>query len=55
MTIAKETARRINALEFREFPADAIAWAKLAIQTHFSRYFHRAVDSLGLRWGGSWT
>ncbi len=29
----------------------------LAIQAHFSRYFHRAVDFLGLRRGGSlaWT
>ena len=25
----------------------------LAIQTHPSRRFHLAVDSLGLRWGGS--
>jgi len=25
-----------------------------AIQTHFSRYFHRAIDFLGLRRGGFW-
>ena len=31
MTIAQEIARRINALEFAEFPTDAIAWAKVAI------------------------
>ncbi len=26
-----------------------------AIQTHFSRYIHRAVDFLILRWSGSWS